>query len=54
MRVQIVNKHLLDQAWDEAKVPGWITVITEESIKALADLGKPFKYIGAPPKRRGR
>ena len=43
---QIVHDELNEKEWEEDKVAGWMTSITEKSTEALADLGKPFKYLG--------
>jgi dynein light chain Tctex-type 1 len=42
---QIIHEELNEKKWEEDKVPAWMTSITEKCTEALADLGKPFKYI---------
>ncbi|KAA0149226.1 hypothetical protein FNF27_05574 [Cafeteria roenbergensis] len=42
---KIVHDELNEKEWEEDKVAGWMTSITEKSTEALADLGKPFKYL---------
>lgn len=44
--LQAIEKHLKDQSYDDKLVPIWVNYICEDIIAGLADLGKPFKYIG--------
>lgn len=44
--VQAIEKHLKDQSYDDKLVPIWVNYICEDIVAGLADLGKPFKYIG--------
>ncbi len=41
-----VDAHLKDQAHDETKVARWIDGILETCMQDLAQLSKPFKYMG--------
>lgn len=42
----VVATVLANETYDDAKVAGWIDSICEKSIETLAQLHKPFKYIG--------
>lgn len=44
--MQAIEKHLKDQSYDDKLVPIWVNYICEDIVAGLADLGKPFKYIG--------
>ena len=41
----IVTGVLLDQLYDEKKVPLWINEICEKIMKSMIDLKCPYKYI---------
>jgi hypothetical protein len=41
-----VDTHLKDQAHDETKVARWVDAILETCMQDLAQLCKPFKYMG--------
>lgn len=42
---------LKDTPFVEEKVPHWIDQVCESTMKSLVELQKPFKYIGASPRR---
>jgi hypothetical protein len=44
--LQIVHEELNEKVWQEDKIAGWMTSITEKCTEALVELGKPFKYLG--------
>jgi hypothetical protein len=47
-----VEEHLKDKMYEEAAVPQWVNYICEDVVQGLAELGKPFKYVGACRSRR--
>ena len=36
---------LQDVQWDEALVPHWINEICEKTMKTLAEMKRPYKYV---------
>ena len=40
-----VEAVLITAQWDEKMVPQWINDICEKSMKALVDLGHPYKFV---------
>ena len=43
---QILEGYLTDAVYDDSKVEHWIDIICADSLRELASLQKPFKYIG--------
>jgi hypothetical protein len=43
---QSVDSHIKEEDYDAAKDAVWIDRICETTMKGLADLKKPYKYVG--------
>jgi hypothetical protein len=43
---QVVDGHLSGKFYSETAVDAWTQCICEDVMSALADLSKPFKYVG--------
>lgn len=44
--MKCIDAHLKDQQYDENRVAHWTNYILEDIMQGLAQLNKPFKYIG--------
>ena len=44
---RVMESHLKDQQWDEARVSDWISKISTEVMKGLVDQCRPYKFTGA-------
>ena len=48
---RVMESHLKDQQWDEARVSDWISKISTEVMKGLVDQCRPYKFTGASVRR---
>ena len=45
-KVQEVAEEVLKEAqWDELKIPMWINLICEKTIKSLVEMNRPYKFM---------
>lgn len=47
--MKCIDSHLKDQQYEETRVAHWTNYILEDIMQGLAQLNKPFKYIGSSP-----